>query len=214
MSVHSVTTNRPAIDTASQPLMVGDTLYDLAHHTPMMVQYLTMKAKYPQALLLYRMGDFYELFLEDAKRAAQILDITLTRRGTDKAGNTIAMAGVPFHAADSYMARLIAAGETVVVCEQIDESADTDNYPHIGEKSNKDTAHKSAPKTDAKKAPSIMRREVVKTLTAGTITDDALIAPNHTPTVVAIDISIPKGKSRQPLQAAISQLDLGCGTWS
>ena len=212
MSVHSVTTNRPAIDTASQPLMVGDTLYDLAHHTPMMVQYLTMKAKYPQALLLYRMGDFYELFLEDAKRAAQILDITLTRRGTDKAGNTIAMAGVPFHAADSYMARLIAAGETVVVCEQIDESADTDNYPHIGEKSNKDTAHKSAPKTDAKKAPSIMRREVVKTLTAGTITDDALIAPNHTPTVVAIDISIPKGKSRQPLQAAISQLDLAAGT--
>ncbi|MEH6668189.1 MAG: DNA mismatch repair protein MutS, partial [Psychrobacter sp.] len=100
-------------------LSIGDDVYNLADHTPMMVQYLTMKANYPQALLLYRMGDFYELFFDDAKRAAQILDITLTRRGTDKAGNTIAMAGVPFHAADSYMARLIAAGQTVVVCEQI-----------------------------------------------------------------------------------------------
>src|SRR5690606_23192785 len=89
-------------------LLIGDAIYNLADHTPMMVQYLTMKANYPHALLLYRMGDFYELFFEDAKRAAQILDITLPRRGTDKAGNTIAMAGVPFHAADSYMARLIA----------------------------------------------------------------------------------------------------------
>ena len=104
-------------------LLIGDTVYHLADHTPMMVQYLTMKANYPQALLLYRMGDFYELFFDDAKRAAQILDITLTRRGTDKAGNTIAMAGVPFHAADSYMARLIAAGQTVVVCEQVDDAS-------------------------------------------------------------------------------------------
>ncbi|WP_406947868.1 DNA mismatch repair protein MutS [Psychrobacter pulmonis] len=172
----------------------------------MMVQYLTMKANYPQALLLYRMGDFYELFFDDAKRAAQILDITLTRRGTDKAGNTIAMAGVPFHAADSYMARLIAAGQTVVVCEQIDDSvtSSSSNTPTMGEKQKKDKS-KSA-------AGSIMRREVVKTLTAGTITDDALIAPNHTPTVVAIDIEIPKSNSKQPLQAAISQMDLAAGT--
>ncbi|MGP5537037.1 DNA mismatch repair protein MutS [Psychrobacter glacincola] len=191
--------------------MVGNTVYHLADHTPMMVQYLTMKANYPQALLLYRMGDFYELFFDDAKRAAQILDITLTRRGTDKAGNIIAMAGVPFHAADSYMARLIAAGQTVVVCEQIDESATgTDNMnnpsnaPTMGDKQKKDKS-KSA-------AGSIMRREVVKTLTAGTITDDALIAPNHTPTVVAIDIEIPKSNSKQSLQAAISQMDLAAGT--
>ncbi|MHA1178730.1 DNA mismatch repair protein MutS [Psychrobacter faecalis] len=172
----------------------------------MMVQYLTMKANYPQALLLYRMGDFYELFFEDAKRAAQILDITLTRRGTDKAGNTIAMAGVPFHAADSYMARLIAAGQTVVVCEQIDDSvtSSSSNTPTMGEKQKKDKS-KSA-------VGSIMRREVVKTLTAGTITDDALIAPNHTPTVVAIDIETPKANSKQPLQAAISQMDLAAGT--
>jgi len=187
-------------------LLIGDAIYHLADHTPMMVQYLTMKANYPQALLLYRMGDFYELFFEDAKRAAQILDITLTRRGTDKAGNTIAMAGVPFHAADSYMARLIAAGQTVVVCEQIDDSvtSSSSNTPTMGEKQKKDKS-KSA-------AGSIMRREVVKTLTAGTITDDALIAPNHTPTVVAIDIETPKANSKQPLQAAISQMDLAAGT--
>ena len=187
-------------------LLIGDAIYHLADHTPMMVQYLTMKANYPQALLLYRMGDFYELFFDDAKRAAQILDITLTRRGTDKAGNTIAMAGVPFHAADSYMARLIAAGQTVVVCEQIDDSvtSSSSNTPTMGEKQKKDKS-KSA-------AGSIMRREVVKTLTAGTITDDALIAPNHTPTVVAIDIENPKANSKQPLQAAISQMDLAAGT--
>jgi len=189
----------------SDSLVIGDAIYNLADHTPMMVQYLNMKVNYPQALLLYRMGDFYELFFDDAKRAAQILDITLTRRGTDKAGNTIAMAGVPFHAADSYMARLIAAGHTVVVCEQIDESAtNISNSPTIGDKQKKDKSKSTA--------STIMRREVVKTLTAGTITDDALIAPNHTPTVVAIDIEIPKSNSKQPVQAAVSQMDLAAGT--
>ncbi|MCG3857863.1 DNA mismatch repair protein MutS [Psychrobacter sp. Ps2] len=193
-------------------LNIGDAVYNLADHTPMMVQYLTMKANYPQALLLYRMGDFYELFFDDAKRAAQILDITLTRRGTDKSGNTIAMAGVPFHAADSYMARLIAAGQTVVVCEQIDESAtgnnandNTSSLTNMGDKQKKDKGKSSA--------GSIMRREVVKTLTAGTITDDALIAPNHTPTVVAIDIATMKTPDHsQTLQAAVSQMDLAAGT--
>ncbi|MGP5224953.1 DNA mismatch repair protein MutS [Psychrobacter aquimaris] len=208
-SKYAISKQQTAAPLTSDQLMVGDAVYHLADHTPMMVQYLTMKANYPQALLLYRMGDFYELFFDDAKRAAQILDITLTRRGTDKAGNTIAMAGVPFHAADSYMARLIAAGQTVVVCEQIDESAtdntsNPSNAPTMGDKQKKDKS-KSA-------AGSIMRREVVKTLTAGTITDDALIAPNHTPTVVAIDIEIPKSNSKQPVQAAISQMDLAAGT--
>ena len=191
---------------STEPLIIGDAVYHLADHTPMMVQYLTMKANYPQALLLYRMGDFYELFFDDAKCAVQILDITLTRRGTDKAGNTIAMAGVPFHAADSYMARLIAAGQTVVVCEQIDESVTSSpsNTHTMGDKQKKDKSKSGA--------GSIMRREVVKTLTAGTITDDALIAPNHTPTVVAIDIALAKANSKQPLQAAISQMDLAAGT--
>ena len=114
-SKYAISKQQTAAPLTSDQLMVGDAVYHLADHTPMMVQYLTMKANYPQALLLYRMGDFYELFFDDAKRAAQILDITLTRRGTDKAGNTIAMAGVPFHAADSYMARLIAAGQTVEI---------------------------------------------------------------------------------------------------
>ena len=197
-----------SVPASSDSLVIGNTIYHLADHTPMMVQYLNMKVNYPQALLLYRMGDFYELFFDDAKRAAQILDITLTRRGTDKAGNTIAMAGVPFHAADSYMARLIAAGQTVVVCEQIDESAtnanNSSNAPTMGDKQKKDKSKSTA--------GTIMRREVVKTLTVGTITDDALIAPNHTPTVVAIDIEIPKSNSKQPLQAAISQMDLAAGT--
>ncbi|MGP5525463.1 DNA mismatch repair protein MutS [Psychrobacter celer] len=187
-------------------LLIGDTVYHLADHTPMMVQYLTMKANYPQALLLYRMGDFYELFFDDAKRAAQILDITLTRRGTDKAGNTIAMAGVPFHAADSYMARLIAAGQTVVVCEQVDDASTDAASPSSAPSAMGDKQKKSS------KATGIMRREVVKTLTAGTITDDALIAPNHTPTVVAIDITQPRANSKQLLQAAVSQLDLAAGT--
>ena len=197
----------------SDLLVIGDAIYNLADHTPMMVQYLTMKANYPQALLLYRMGDFYELFFDDAKRAAQLLDITLTRRGTDKAGNIIAMAGVPFHAADSYMARLIAAGQTVVVCEQIDETFNGNSTCNAGNKSNTPTMGDKQKKDKSKSAAGgIMRREVVKTLTAGTITDDALIAPNHTPTVVAIDIEIPKANSKQPLQAAISQMDLAAGT--
>ena len=197
----------------SDLLVIGDAIYNLADHTPMMVQYLTMKANYPQALLLYRMGDFYELFFDDAKRAAQLLDITLTRRGTDKAGNTIAMAGVPFHAADSYMARLIAAGQTVVVCEQIDETFNGNSTGNAGNKSNAPTMGDKQKKDKSKSAAGgIMRREVVKTLTAGTITDDALIAPNHTPTVVAIDILIPKANSKQSLQAAISQMDLAAGT--
>lgn len=212
-SISTQSDNALSKQNTSDCLSIGDTVYNLADHTPMMVQYLTMKANYPQALLLYRMGDFYELFFDDAKRAAQILDITLTRRGTDKAGNTIAMAGVPFHAADSYMARLIAAGQTVVVCEQIDESTTTNagsannksNTPAMGDKQKKDKS-KSA-------AGSIMRREVVKTLTAGTITDDALIAPNHTPTVVAIDIAHLKTQDNsQTLQAAVSQMDLAAGT--
>lgn len=196
---------------SSDCLSIGGAVYNLADHTPMMVQYLTMKANYPQALLLYRMGDFYELFFDDAKRAAQILDITLTRRGNDKAGNTIAMAGVPFHAADSYMARLIAAGQTVVVCEQVDDAVsspaadDSASLPSMGDKQKKSKG-KSA-------AGSIMRREVVKTLTAGTITDEALIAPNHTPTVVAIDIASVKNQdSSQTIQAAVSQMDLAAGT--
>ena len=93
---------------------------DLSAHTPMMQQYLGVKAQYPNTLVFYRMGDFYELFFDDAVRAARMLGITLTTRG-QSAGQPIEMAGVPFHAADGYLARLIALGESVAICEQVGE---------------------------------------------------------------------------------------------
>ena len=91
---------------------------DSNQHTPMIRQYLKIKQEHLDMLLFYRMGDFYELFFEDAKRAAELLNITLTARGKAD-GTAIPMAGVPAHAADSYLARLIAMGESVAICEQI-----------------------------------------------------------------------------------------------
>ena len=93
-----------------------------ATHTPMMRQYLALKATVPETLLFYRMGDFYELFFDDAIKAARLLDITLTSRGQSN-GQPIRMAGVPFHAADQYIARLVKAGESVAICEQIGDPA-------------------------------------------------------------------------------------------
>ena len=95
---------------------------DLSKHTPMMRQYLALKAQHPNTLLLYRMGDFYELFFDDAEKAARLLDITLTSRG-QSAGTPIPMAGVPFHALEQYLARLVKLGESVVICEQIGDPA-------------------------------------------------------------------------------------------
>ena len=88
--------------------------------TPMMQQYLAIKAGYPQTLVFYRMGDFYELFYDDAEKAARLLDITLTQRG-QSAGKPVIMAGVPFHAVETYLARLIKLGESVAICEQVGE---------------------------------------------------------------------------------------------
>ncbi len=90
---------------------------DLSAHTPMMQQYLQLKAGYPDTLLFYRMGDFYELFYADAEKAVRLLDITLTQRG-QSAGQPVVMAGVPFHSVESYLARLIACGESVAICER------------------------------------------------------------------------------------------------
>src|SRR5919206_5353828 len=87
-------------------------------HTPMMQQYLRIKAEHADKLLFYRMGDFYELFYEDAERAARLLDITLTSRG-QSAGAPIPMAGVPYHAVEQYLARLMKLGESVAICEQV-----------------------------------------------------------------------------------------------
>ena len=87
---------------------------NLSDHTPMMQQYLGIKADHPNTLLFYRMGDFYELFFDDAKKASELLDITLTARG-QSAGQPIPMCGVPFHAVDSYLAKLTAGGKSVAI---------------------------------------------------------------------------------------------------
>jgi DNA mismatch repair protein MutS len=89
-----------------------------ANHTPMMQQYLRIKAEHPNSLVFYRMGDFYELFYDDARRAAKLIDITLTSRG-QSAGAPIPMAGVPHHSVDTYLSRLVRKGESVAICEQI-----------------------------------------------------------------------------------------------
>lgn len=116
-------------------------------HTPMMQQYLRIKADHPQTLLFYRMGDFYELFYDDARKAARMLDITLTQRGKS-GGNAIDMCGVPYHAVDQYLAKLVKQGESVALCEQIGDPATS-------------------------KGP--VERAVVRILTPGTITDEALL---------------------------------------
>ena len=104
--------------------------------TPLMQQYMAVKCQYPDTILLYRMGDFYETFFDDAKKAAEILDITLTKRGTYK-GEPIPMAGVPFHSVDNYLARLIEKGESVAICEQIGDELKCDMFvisaPHKDE---------------------------------------------------------------------------------
>ncbi len=116
-------------------------------HTPMMQQYLRLKAQHPDTLLFYRMGDFYELFFEDAEKAARLLDITLTTRGQSN-GEPIRMAGVPFHAVEQYLARLVKLGESVVIAEQVGEPGAT-------------------------KGP--MERAVSRIVTPGTLTDAALL---------------------------------------
>jgi DNA mismatch repair protein MutS len=91
-------------------------------HTPMMAQYLSLKADYPTTLLFYRMGDFYELFYDDAEKASRLLGITLTARGSSN-GVPIKMAGVPYHSVNQYLVKLVAQGESVAICEQIGDPA-------------------------------------------------------------------------------------------
>jgi DNA mismatch repair protein MutS len=91
-----------------------------APHTPMMAQYLAIKVDHPDTLVFYRMGDFYELFFDDAIKAAKLLDITLTQRG-QSGGQPIKMAGVPFHAVEQYLAKLVRLGESAVIVEQVGE---------------------------------------------------------------------------------------------
>lgn len=127
-------------------------------HTPMMQQYLRIKADYPETLLFYRMGDFYELFFDDAHKASRLLDITLTARG-QSAGNPIPMAGVPFHSAESYIAKLIRLGLTVAICEQVG---------------------------DPKAATGPVERQVMRILTPGTVSDAAFLHENQDNLLLAL----------------------------
>lgn len=131
---------------------------DTSAHTPMMAQYLRVKSEYPDTLVFYRMGDFYELFWADAEKAARLLEITLTRRGMS-AGEPVVMAGVPFHAMEAYLARLIRQGESVAICEQVGE---------VG----------------AGKGP--VERKVVRVVTPGTLTDAELLADKSEAILLAL----------------------------
>ncbi|SFP55335.1 DNA mismatch repair protein MutS [Ruminobacter amylophilus] len=126
--------------------------------TPLMQQYISVKSQYPETILLYRMGDFYETFFDDAKKAAEILDITLTKRGTYN-GEPIPMAGVPFHSVDNYLARLIEHGESVAICEQIGDPA---------------------------AAKGIVERKVTRIITPGTVTDDNLLTERKDNCIVCV----------------------------
>ena len=137
-------------------IMINTNIY--ANHTPMMQQYLRIKAEHPHQLLFYRMGDFYELFYDDAKRAAQLLDISLTARGKSD-GQPIPMAGVPYHAAEGYIAKLVRLGESVVICEQVGDPATS-------------------------KGP--VDRQVARIVTPGTLTDEAFLEAKTDSLLVAI----------------------------
>ncbi len=130
---------------------------DLSQHTPMMAQYLAIKAEFPSTLVFYRMGDFYELFFDDAEKAARLLDITLTQRG-QSAGRPVVMAGVPFHSVDNYLSRLIKLGESVAICEQVGEVNS--------------------------KGP--VERKVVRVVTPGTLTDAELLHERQEAILLAV----------------------------
>lgn len=134
---------------------------ELADHTPMMQQYLRIKSEFPDILLFYRMGDFYELFMDDAVRAADLIGITLTHRGKT-AGEPIPMAGVPYHAVDGYLTKLIKLGESVAICEQVGDPATS-------------------------KGP--VERRVTRIITPGTLTDEALLNENQDNLLIAATLT-------------------------
>jgi hypothetical protein len=153
-----------------------------SQHTPMMQQYLRIKAEHPDALLFYRMGDFYELFYDDARRAARLIDITLTSRG-QSAGEPIPMAGVPYHSVDTYLARLVRKGESVAICEQIGDPA---------------------------KSKGPVERQVVRVVTPGTVTDDALLEQRRE-TLLAAVVRRP---GKEGVSFGLAWLDLAAGRFT
>src|SRR5512138_1320841 len=127
--------------------------------TPMMRQYLEIKSEYPDAILFFRLGDFYEMFLDDAVKASRILDITLTSRNKNSDGAEVPLCGIPYHSANPYIAKLIEAGEKVAICEQVE---------------------------DPKLAKGIVKREVVKVITPGLVTDGENLSPKDNNYLLAI----------------------------
>jgi len=156
-----------------------------SQHTPMMQQYLRIKSQYPDILLFYRMGDFYELFFDDARRAATLLDITLTARG-QSAGQPIPMAGVPFHSVEGYLARLVRKGESVAICEQLG---------------------------DPSKSKGPVERQVVRIITPGTLTDEALLEERQETLLAALMLD---GKTLDDPAArfGLAWLDLAAGRFT
>lgn len=150
-------------------------------HTAYMQQYLRIKAEHPDTLLFFRMGDFYELFFEDAEKAARLLDITLTQRGAS-AGNPIKMAGVPHHACEQYLAKLVKLGESVAICEQVGDPATS-------------------------KGP--VERKVVRVVTPGTLTDAALLTDKND--VYLLALSVAHNKRGLPASVGLAWLNLASG---
>ena len=156
---------------------------DLSSNTPMMRQYLTIKADFPDILIFYRMGDFYELFFDDAKKASDLLDISLTARGKT-GGNAIPMAGVPYHAVENYLAKLVQLGESVAICEQIGDPATS-------------------------KGP--VDRKVVRVITPGTLSDEALLTDRQDNLIVAIVENHSKSRKRTDADFGLAYLDMASG---
>jgi len=154
----------------------------LDNHTPMMRQYLGIKADHPDTLLFYRMGDFYELFFEDAEKASRLLGITLTQRGASN-GNPIKMAGVPFHSADQYLAKLVKLGESVAICEQIGDPATS-------------------------KGP--VERRVQRIVTPGTLTESELLPEKSDRPLMAVHVSRQR-KGTKDITLGLAWLSLASG---
>src|SRR6185312_13537706 len=152
--------------------------------TPVMQQYLRMKSQHPDVLLFYRMGDFYELFYDDARRAASLLDITLTTRG-QSAGQPIPMAGVPFHSVESYLARLVRKGESVAICEQLGDPA---------------------------KSKGPVERQVVRIITPGTVTDEALLEERQETLAAAVALEHDRDGAGE--RFGLAWLDLSAGRFT
>jgi DNA mismatch repair protein MutS len=156
---------------------------DFSAHTPMMQQYLRIKAEYPDTLVFYRMGDFYELFFDDARKANRLIDITLTVRG-QSAGEPVVMAGVPVHAVETYLAKLIRLGESVAICEQVGE---------VG----------------ASKGP--VERKVVRVVTPGTLTDSELLSERADALLLAVVMDKRGRHAEHAVPCALAWLGLASG---